>query len=120
MRLGTIRGLLDFVIVTGPMKADSVITFLRRLTKISTQSVILDNAANHRANHVKETQGITSLMYLPPYSPDLAPTELFFRVFRAKFHRVCHTNCRTTLDSVLQTEVDLSANWEPSFRNCWD
>ncbi len=84
--LGPIRGILDFVIVTGPTKADCVFMFHMRLTKIGAQSVILDNAANHKANNVKETQGITSPMYLPPYSPGLAPTELFSRVFKAKFH----------------------------------
>ncbi len=51
--LGPTRGTLDFAIIAGSMKTDNVIRFLKRLTKIGIQRVILDNSAIHRAKSVK-------------------------------------------------------------------
>jgi transposase len=47
--------------------------------------VVLDNVAFHKVRGVKEAIEATgaSLLYLPPYSPDLNPIELFFAKLKA-------------------------------------
>ena len=44
--------------------------------------IILDGAGYHRAELVKEWAGVmnTELHYLPPYSPNLNPTERLWKV----------------------------------------
>ncbi len=82
--LGPTKGLIEFSIVTGAMKADHGIAFLKLLTEIGVQSVILDNAVIYQGKCVRQSHDIPSLTFLPPYSPDFALIEFFFGTFRAK------------------------------------
>jgi DDE superfamily endonuclease len=43
--------------------------------------IVLDNAPSHRSHQVHWPEGLEPL-YLPPYSPELDPTEQVFRRFR--------------------------------------
>lgn len=64
----------------GAVKTSNVLAFLDHLLKhvVGEVVVVLDNAAIHRAKAVSafvETQERLSLVYLPPYSPELNPIE---------------------------------------------
>ena len=64
----------------GAVKTSDVLAFLAHLLKhvVGEVVVVLDNAAIHRAKAVSafvETQERLSLVYLPPYSPELNPIE---------------------------------------------
>lgn len=56
------------------------------------QVVILDNATFHKSEKTKkliEGAGCT-LLFLPPYSPDFNPIEIFWANFKAKLKTVIH------------------------------
>ncbi len=57
--------------------------FLSRLPW-SNSTLILDNASYHRQVRHHWTGNV---LYLPPYSPQLNPVELFFQTFKAKLRR---------------------------------
>ena len=64
----------------GAVKTSNVLAFLDHLLKhvVGEVVVVLDNAAIHRAKAVSafvETQERLSLVYLPPYAPELNPIE---------------------------------------------
>lgn len=60
--------------------------------------VILDNFSSHKAKTVQKTAeglGIT-LVYLPPYSPNLNPIEYIWKALKRKnLHKVCVNKRRT-------------------------
>jgi transposase len=67
--------------------SDSMIRFFRDLEKTQSRGtihVILDNAAAHRSQTLKEfvKDSRITLHYLPPYSPNLNPIERLWKVFR--------------------------------------
>ena len=51
--------------------------------------VVMDNLAAHKVAGVREAIGAAgaSLLYLPPYSPDLNPIEQFFAKLKALLRR---------------------------------
>ena len=65
----------------GAIRSADVVRFLRHLLQHVTGKVIvvLDNAGIHRAKHVQgfvQAQERLSLVFLPPYAPELNPIEL--------------------------------------------
>lgn len=65
---------------SGAIKTTDVLTFLDHLLKHVTGEVVLvlDNAAIHKAKAVTafvQSESRLSLVYLPPYSPELNPIE---------------------------------------------
>ena len=70
------------------------------------QVVVMDNATFHKSEKTKqliENAGCT-LLFLPPYSPDLNPIEIFWDNFKAKIRSIIH-NFET-----LQQAVDAAFN----------
>ena len=66
------------------------------------QIIVLDNAAFHKSQKTKElieNAGCT-LLFLPPYSPDLNPIETFWANFKAKVRSL------VTSFSTLQSAID--------------
>lgn len=80
-KLGKIR----FMFYEGPMNAQCLIEFMRRLIKDSSKKVflILDNLRTHHSKKVKEWVAKRpekiELFYLPSYSPELNPDEYLNR-----------------------------------------
>ena len=63
--------------------------------------VVLDNATFHKSPEIKkvvEAAGCT-LLYLPPYSPDLNPIEKFWSWLKRMVRSIMHNF--TSLDDVL-------------------
>ena len=54
--------------------------------------IVLDNASVHRNRKIKELRKIWEsrglfLFYLPPYSPELNPAEILWRILKGKWLR---------------------------------
>jgi transposase len=83
--------------------------------------VICDNLPSHKVSGVREAieaRG-ASLLYLPPYSPDLNPIELAF----SKFKRLLRTAAARTVDSLWHAIGRLFHDFSPTecagyFRRC--
>lgn len=79
----TNQGKVRFMIYPGGLSPQRLIVFMRRLTRDAERKVylILDNLNVHKAKTVREwlaEQGDRiEVFYLPPYSPELNPTEYF-------------------------------------------
>ena len=76
-------GLTAPLVVDGPMNGDVFLAYVRQQLVPTLQHgdiVIMDNLAAHKKAGVRETiESVgASLIYLPPYSPDLNPIELLF------------------------------------------
>lgn len=74
--------------------------------------VIMDNLSSHKRAGVREaidSAGAT-LLYLPPYSPDLNPIELAF----AKFKWLLRSAADRTVDSLWRTCGELLARFGPT------
>jgi transposase len=79
----TNQGKVRFMIYPGGLSPQRLIVFMRRLTRDAKRKVylILDNLNVHKAKAVREwlaqhTDQI-EVFYLPPYSPELNPSEYF-------------------------------------------
>jgi transposase len=79
----TNQGKVRFMIYSGALTPQRLIVFLRRLTKDARRKVflILDNLNVHKARPVKawlaQQQRRIEVFYLPPYTPELNPSEYF-------------------------------------------
>jgi transposase len=75
------KGLLRFMVVKGPVRAEQVAQFIRRLMHGAKRPIflILDGHAMHKSRVVKQCvasyAGKLEVFYLPPYSPELNPDE---------------------------------------------
>lgn len=79
----TNQGKVRFMIYPGALSPQRLIVFLRRLTKDAARKVflILDNLRVHKAAAVRAWldahREAIEVFFLPPYSPELNPTEYF-------------------------------------------
>ncbi|HEY0942303.1 MAG TPA: IS630 family transposase [Steroidobacter sp.] len=79
----TNQGKVRFMIYPGGLSPQRLIEFMRRLIKDAQRKVflILDNLNVHKAKRVREwleeNAHRIEVFYLPPYSPELNPTEYF-------------------------------------------
>ena len=76
------------MITDGPMDGEMFLAYLRKFLCPTLQpgdTVILDNLSSHKVAGVKEaiTAAGATLLYLPPYSPDLNPIEKLFAKLKA-------------------------------------
>ncbi|MEO1151268.1 MAG: IS630 family transposase [Pseudomonadota bacterium] len=96
----TSHGLIAPVTLDGPMNGDAFIAYIEQFlcpVLKPGQIVIMDNLPAHKVTGVAaaiEAVGAT-LLYLPPYSPDLNPIEMSFAQIKAEVRR---RNCRSVDD----------------------
>src|SRR3954471_11069999 len=82
-----LRRLGRALVLEGPMTGDAFRVYIEKVlvpTLSPGDTVIIDNLASHKVTGVREAieaVGAT-LLYLPPYSPDLNPIELAFAKFK--------------------------------------
>jgi len=77
------RRLTAPMVADGPMDGEMFLAYVRQFLCPTLQpgdTVILDNLSSHKVAGVEEAITATgaTLLYLPPYSPDLNPIEKFF------------------------------------------
>ena len=82
------RRLTAPMVTDGPMDGEMFLAYVRQFLCPTLQpgdSVILDNLSSHEVAGVEEAITATgaTVLYLPPYSPDLNPIEKFFSKLKA-------------------------------------
>lgn len=87
-----VTGITAPLVVDGPMNGEVFLAYVKQeLVKAlhPGDTVIMDNLSSHKRSGVRqaiEAAGAT-LVYLPPYSPDLNPIELAFSKLKALLRR---------------------------------
>ena len=81
-------GLVAPLVLDGPMTGEAFLAYVGQFlapTLAKGDVVVLDNLAAHKVAGVRETIRASgaSLLYLPPYSPDLNPIEQAFAKLKA-------------------------------------
>ena len=82
------RALTAPMLFDGPMNGDMFLTYIREVLVPTLQPgdiAICDNLPAHKVKGVRQTieQARATLLYLPPYSPDLNPIEMVFSKLKA-------------------------------------
>lgn len=92
-------------LIDGPMNGEGFITYLEQVlapTLKQDDIVICDNLSSHkvaRAQEIVEQAG-ASLIYLPPYSPDLNPIENAFAKLKNIVRRAAARNFDQLIDAL--------------------
>lgn len=86
------HGLTAPLVLDGPMTGEVFRAYVEQMLAPSLAPgdvVVMDNLAAHKVAGVREAIGAAgaSLLYLPPYSPDLNPIEQFFAKLKALLRR---------------------------------
>jgi len=90
-----VGGITAPMVLDGPLDGAAFLLYVRQFlgpTLTPGDLVIADNLPSHKVAGVKEAIEATgaSLCYLPPYSPDLNPIEMFFSKFKALLRKAAH------------------------------
>jgi transposase len=112
------------MVTDGPMDGEMFLAYVRQFLAPALWPgalVILDNLGSHKVNGVREaiTAAGATLLYLPPYSPDLNPIEKFFSKLKALLRKAA----TRTVDSLWTTIGSLLQALTPNecsnyFRSC--
>jgi hypothetical protein len=79
-------GNLDYM-TSEKMNTDNMSLFLDQISKSHSQDfmvMVLDGASSHKCKELKIPENV-ALVFLPPYSPELNPTELIWNVLRRNY-----------------------------------
>jgi transposase len=78
-------GIVAPLVLDGPMTGEAFLAYVRQFLAPELKPgdvVVMDNLAAHKVAGVAEAVG-ASILYLPPYSPDLNPIEQVFAKLKA-------------------------------------
>ena len=109
------RGLVAPLVLDGAINGAAFLAYIEQFlapTLAAGDIVVLDNLSSHKVNGVREAieaRG-ASLLYLPPYSPDLNPIELAF----SKLKRLLRDAAERTVDALWQTIGRLLERFTPT------
>ena len=108
----------------GPMNGDLFLAYVEQQlvpTLKSTDIVVMDNLSSHKRIGVREAIEATgaTLMFLPPYSPDLNPIELAFSKLKTLLRKSAPRTIQTLWDTIAEVTTQFS-NQEciNYFRHC--
>jgi transposase len=108
-------GLVAPLVLDGAINGAAFLAYIEQIltpTLTSGDVVVLDNFSSHKVSGVREaieTCGAT-LLYLPPYSPDLNPVELAF----SKLKRLLRDAAECTVEALWQTIGRLLSRFSPA------
>ncbi|WP_158423159.1 transposase [Leptospirillum ferriphilum] len=94
------------------MKAEDLGAFLKQVSNAHSDHpvlLVMDPARSHKARNMAVPANI-SLEFLPPYSPELNPVEIFWHEFRAKY---CTNRVFNPLEAVAITWKRNSPGFNP-------
>ena len=97
------RRLTAPMVTDGPMDGEMFLAYVHQFLCPTLQpgdTVILDNLSSHKVTGVEKAITATgaTLLYLPPYSPDLNPIEKFFSKLKALLRKAAKTRYRRPLE----------------------
>lgn len=98
------------LVLDGAMTGDAFVAYLRQFlapTLSPDDIVVMDNVPTHKVCGVEEAVTATgaSILYLPPYSPDLNPIEQVFAKIKTLLRKAA-TRTREALDTAIATLID--------------
>jgi transposase len=102
------------MVTDGPMDGEMFLVYVRRFlcpTLRSGDVVILDNLSSHKVAGVREAISATgaSVLYLPPYSPDLNPIERFFSKLKSLLRKAAKRSIDTLWREIGEVLNNVSA-----------
>jgi transposase len=108
-------GITAPMLLKGPMDGDAFLAYVQRVLVPSLaigDVVIMDNLPAHKVTGVREAieAAGASLVYLPPYSPDLNPIEMAF----SKFKALMRAAAARTLDSLWTAAAQAIERYTPA------
>jgi transposase len=118
------RGIRCAATVDGAVNQDVFESFIERVLAPSLtpgDTVVMDNLSSHKGARVRELieKAGASVLYLPPYSPDLNPIEMAFSKLKQLIRSAEHRSCQT-LWADMQRMLDLinPSDSQGFFRHC--
>jgi transposase len=108
-------GIVVPLVLDGPMTGSAFRAYVKQFLAPALapgEVVVLDNLATHRVHGVRQASAAAgaSILYLPPYSPDLNPIELLF----AKLKALLRKAAARTRDELWQAIGRLLASLPPA------
>ena len=102
------------MVTDGAMDGEMFLVYVRRFlcpTLRSGDVVILDNLSSHKVAGVREAISATgaSVLYLPPYSPDLNPIERFFSKLKSLLRKAAKRSIDTLWREIGEVLNNVSA-----------
>jgi transposase len=109
------NGLVAPLVLDGAINGAAFLAYVEQMlcpTLRPGDIVICDNLASHKVGGVREAIEAhgASLLYLPPYSPDLNPIELAF----SKLKRLLRSTKERTVDALWSTIGQLLRHFSPN------
>ena len=117
-----LRGVVAMRAFEGSINIAKFLDFLERDLLPYTRAgdvLIMDNLSVHRDPKVidKITQARVRVLFLPPYSPEFNPIELYWSSFKSTLRRFEARNRQELLDAIRTTTEMLQLNFRPLFRH---
>src|SRR3954464_222863 len=108
-------GLVAPLVLDGAMNGPAFLAYTQQFLAPTLRPgdiVVLDNLSSHKVSGVREAieQAGATLLYLPPYSPDLNPIELAF----SKLKRLLRDAAERTVGALWQTIGRLLDRFSPA------
>ena len=108
-------GLIAPLVLDGAINGEVFLAYVKQFlvpTLRPGQIVIADNLSSHKVSGVRQAfeDAGASLLFLPPYSPDLNPIELAF----SKLKRLLRSAATRTVDALWETIGVLITQFHPS------
>jgi transposase len=105
-------GLVAPLVLDGAIHGEAFLAYIKQMlcpTLRAGDIVICDNLSSHKVSGVRQAIEAcgASLLYLPPYSPDLNPIELAF----SKLKRLLRSAAARTVDALWSTVGQLIGNF---------
>lgn len=114
--VGALRrgGISATMVIDEPMDGDIFHAYVEQVlvpTLVAGEIVILDNLANHKLPGVEQavqSAGAT-VLYLPPYSPDLNPIENFFAKLKTLLRKAARRTTETLWEEIAHLLQSISS-----------
>lgn len=103
------------MVTDGPMNGETFLAYVRQFlcpTLEPGDTVILDNLSSHKVAGVETAILATgaTVLFLPPYSPDLNPIEKFFSKLKARLRKAATRDIEALWKEIGELLNTLSAN----------
>ena len=115
-----LTGITAPYVMDGAMTGDVFLQYIKQIlapTLTAGDIVVMDNVATHKVAGIREAieaRGAT-LLYLPPYSPDLNPIEKAFAKIKATLRKI-GARTREALWQAIALAIDDGSSW---VSGCW-